>query len=288
MKHREIRERGLVADLFSGDTLTPKPAVIMLGGSEGGKSWSETPEAVGMLALLVEAGFTVLSLAYFGAEGLPESLTSIPLEYFETAFAWLAEQPEVVPHRYALVGGSKGGELALLLGSRCPQVKAVAAFVPASVVFQGLSRKTESSWSYKGRGLPFVAFPLIAVLAALRGMKTGSFLRAYTLALRNRKQAARAAIPVEKINGPVLLISGTEDEMWPSTRMCEQMEERIAAGFAFPYVHLPLEAGHNVTADPRFWPSVTRFLAQEFAGRLASRPLALPVLNAAVIFGTFS
>jgi len=272
MKCQEIRELGLVADLFSGDTLTPKPTVIMLGGSEGGKAWSETPEAVGMLAVLVEAGFTVLSLAYFGMEGLPEALTGIPLEYFETAFDWLAEQPEVVPHRYALVGDSKGGELALLLGSHCPQVEAVAAFVPASVVFQGLSRKTESSWSYGGRGLPFVAFSLIAFLAALRGMKTGHFLRAYTLALRNKKQAAQAAILVEKINGSVLLISGTEDEMWPSARMCEQMEERlVAAKFAFSHTHLPLETGHNVTADPRFWPSVTRFLAQEFAGRLASR-----------------
>lgn len=46
----------------------------MLGGSEGGKSWSDTPEAAGMLAPLVEQGLNVLSLAYFGVEGLPASL----------------------------------------------------------------------------------------------------------------------------------------------------------------------------------------------------------------------
>ena len=258
---------------FQQTLAAPKPTVIFLGGSEGGKAWSDTPEALGMLTELVDAGFTALSLAYFGVESLPKSLASIPLEYFEDAFAWLAEQPEVIPHRYALVGGSKGGELALLLGSRYPQVQAVTAFVPASVVFQGLSRKAESSWSHAGRGLPFVGFSLLASLAALQGMKTGAFLRTYTLALRNKKQAARAAIPVEKINGPVLLISGSNDEMWPSSRMCEQMEERLnAAGFVFSHTHLLLETGHNVTADPRFWPGVTQFLTKEFVKRLADRP----------------
>lgn len=99
MIRRSIRECGLVADLLSDDLISPRPAVIMLGGSEGGKIWSDTPDAVEMLAELVEQGFTVFSLAYFSAESLPPSLANIPLEYFETAFAWLAEQPEVIPNR---------------------------------------------------------------------------------------------------------------------------------------------------------------------------------------------
>lgn len=267
MIRRSIRECGLVADLFSDDLISPRPAVIMLGGSEGGKIWSDTPDAVEMLAELVEQGFTVFSLAYFSAESLPPSLANIPLEYFETAFAWLAEQPEVIPNQYALVGGSKGGELALLLGSRYPQVKAVAAFVPGSVVFQGLPRKSESSWSHGGKGVPYVPFPFTAFPAIIKGARTGGFLQAYNLALRNTKQTKLAAIPVENVNGPVLLISGTQDEMWPSTLMCERMIARLSeAGFSFPSEHLALEAGHNVSADSRFWPKIVSFLKREFLG----------------------
>jgi len=275
MIRRSIRERGLVADLLSSNPVSPKPTVIMLCGSEGGKIWSDTPDAVEMLAELVEQGFTVFSLAYFGAESLPPSLANIPLEYFETAFAWFAEQPEVIPNQYALVGGSKGGELALLLGSRYPQVKAVAAFVPGSVVFQGLCRKSESSWSHGGKGLPYVPFPLTALPAIIQGARTGGFLQAYNLALRNTKQTKLAAIPVENVNGPVLLISGTQDEMWPSTLMCERMIARLSeAGFPFPSEHLALEAGHNVSVDKRFWPKVVSFLKQEFLEPLAVPPVA--------------
>ena len=219
-----------------------------------------------MLEELVRAGITVLSLAYFGTDGLPPMLATIPLEYFEAAFDWLAEQPEVVPNAYALVGGSKGGELALLLGSRYPQVKAVAAFAPSSVVFQGLVQgKAASSWTHGGKELAFVSFPLTAMFAILKGMRSGNFLDAYKTALRNTKAVANAAISVENINGPVLLISGSHDKMWPSAAMCEQITARLSgAKFGFPYPHLALETGHNVFDDTSAWPEIVRFLTQDF------------------------
>ena len=268
---RSVQERGLVGDLFSADAITPKPTVILLGGSEGGKSWSDNPYQAEMLEQLVEAGLTVLSLAYFGMDGLPPMLANIPLEYFETAFDWLAEQPEAVPNAYALVGGSKGGELALLLGSRYPQVKAVAAFAPAFVVFQGLAQgKAASSWTQGGKDLAFVPFPLTAMFAILKGMRSGQFLQAYTIALRNTKAVANAAIPVENINGPVLLISGSGDEMWPSAAMCEQITARLSeAKFGYSYQHLALEMGHNVFDDASAWPVIVRFLREEFLGILS-------------------
>jgi len=272
MIHRVVRGRGLVGDFFCADAPAPRPTVLMLGGSEGGKLWSDAPEAAGMLAPLVGQGLNVLSLAYFGAEGLPASLEMIPLEYFEGAFAWLAEQPEVIPDRYALVGGSKGGELALLLGSRYWQVKAVAAFVPASVVFPGLGDglgEIKSSWSHRGEGLPFVPYSAAAVEALMEDVPTGQFLGTYTRMLQDGQAAARAAIRVEDTQGALLLISGTRDAMWPSTLMCERMAARLSeAGFRFPYEHVALEAGHNVTEDERFWPMVAGFLGREAGERV--------------------
>ena len=271
MTHRIVNERGLVGDFFCADSKTPRPTVLLLGGSEGGKSWSDTPEAVGLLAPLVGQGSNALSLAYFGTEGLPASLEMIPLEYFEGAFGWLAEQPEVIPDRYALVGGSKGGELALVLGSRFPQVKAVAAFVPASVVFPGLGSdldEIKSSWSHRGEGLPFVPYSASAVDALMEDVQTGQFLETYTRMLQDEPAAAQAAIPVEDTQGALLLISGTRDAMWPSTLMCERMTARLSeAGFRFPYEHVALGAGHNVVEHGDFWPTVTGFLGREAGGR---------------------
>ncbi len=132
MIKQEINENGLVADLFTDASIQPSKAIIMLGGSEGGKSWSRIKRPI---ALLIQRGYSVLSLAYFKSECLPNTLEEIPLEYFKKAFDWLSTHPGIVPDEYAILGGSKGSEAALLLGIRNHQVKAVVAFSPSSVVW---------------------------------------------------------------------------------------------------------------------------------------------------------
>jgi hypothetical protein len=73
----------MVADWFppAADATRPLPAVIVLGGSDGGLS----PYSSVIAALLASRGYAALSLAYFGIGALPPSLTEIPLEYFGTA-----------------------------------------------------------------------------------------------------------------------------------------------------------------------------------------------------------
>jgi dienelactone hydrolase len=73
---------------------------------------------------------------------------------------------------------------------------------------------------------------------------TPRFLRG----LEDQEAATRAEIPVERINGPVLLISGKDDAMWPSERLAEIARRRLAAHhFPHPYRHLAYEgAGHMI------------------------------------------
>ena len=100
MIKRKVIANGLVADLFyDGDQ--PRKAIIMLGGSEGGKIWS----GIRMRRpgeLLVQRGYAVLSLAYFKDQGLPGTLEEIPLEYFEKALAWLSAQPGIWSGKHCL------------------------------------------------------------------------------------------------------------------------------------------------------------------------------------------
>jgi len=110
---RDVRQQGLVGTFFQPLGPGPHPAVITLSGSSGGLY--EPPAA-----LLAGHGLARLALAYFGFEDLPGELVSIPLEYFETALGWLQCQASVSRDAIAVVGSSRGGELALLLGATFP------------------------------------------------------------------------------------------------------------------------------------------------------------------------
>ncbi len=245
---RSIRADGLNADFFCGTGDTPQEALVLLGGSEGGKSWNEHPA---FIQQIVGLGYAVLSLAYFGAEGLPPNLRAIPLEYFTAAFRWLASQKEVIPGRYTLMGVSRGAELALLLGSQLPQVKAIVAIAPSSVLFPGpplglwdAFRGQHSAWSQAGHETACVPIPY--TLTSLRGMLTGQRAKMFEAALRNAPAVGAAAIPAEKVRGPILLISFTQDQIWPSTAMANQLIDRLRRnGFAHPYDHQAYATTHS-------------------------------------------
>jgi hypothetical protein len=64
-----VNTGGLDADFFYSKSQSPKKAIVLLGGSEGGRYWSYHPEFV---QELVNQGFCVLSLAYFGTNRLPK------------------------------------------------------------------------------------------------------------------------------------------------------------------------------------------------------------------------
>ena len=114
MVRQPVREGGLVGTLFLPGASAPRAAVLALGGAGGGLS-------EGAAETFAREGFAALALAYFGLDGLPRELVEIPLEYFEGAISWLRRLPKVGAGRVAVVGNSKGGELALLLGAAYPR-----------------------------------------------------------------------------------------------------------------------------------------------------------------------
>jgi dienelactone hydrolase len=238
-----VRDRGLVGTLFEPPAHRRRPALIVVGGSEGGIAYAQV-----QAAMFASHGYDVLALAYFDPTGslgggLPRELSLIPLEYFGTAIDWLGHQPTVDADRIGIVGTSKGAELALLLGSRYPQLKAVAAYAPSSVAWPGIGTSGDvapfftSSWSEHGRPVPFLPYHF----------GPANFYEVYRQALDD-PAAAAAAIPVERINGPVLLISGNDDQLWPSSYMAEQVIARLRAhSHAYPDRHLAYNgAGHGI------------------------------------------
>ncbi|MCL0029938.1 dienelactone hydrolase family protein [Dehalococcoidia bacterium] len=239
----EIRDNGLVASFCLPGTTGKHPGVIVLGGSEGGKD-----AAIPTAKLLAEQGYAALVLAYFGVEQLPQKLEEIPLEYFKQAIDWMASNPSVESRRIGLIGTSRGGEAALLVSATYPEISAVVAYVPSDVVFQGINyswsreRSLKSAWTLHGQPLPFVPF----VYSFRLMWRHGFLLASYLGGLQDQEAVERAIIPVERINGPILLISGKEDRVSPSTMACNRIVERLSQhNFPFPFEHLSYEdAGH--------------------------------------------
>jgi dienelactone hydrolase len=246
---RPVREAGPVATLFTPTASGPHPAVICLSGSEGGL-------LEGYAAVLASHGFATLALGYFGRETLPQELVEIPLESLKAGIDWLKKQPEVDARRIAVLGGSKGGELALLLAATYPDdIAAAVAFKPSSVVWLGVLaspadsfRGPKSSWTKDGQPLPFVSGAFTADLFKAMFGRPAALVTSYEGGLTDARTVESASIPVERMRGPVLLISGAADQMWPSARMASDVMKRLDV-HAFPYRHESLvyeEAGHGL------------------------------------------
>lgn len=63
--------------------------------------------------------------------------------------------------------------------------------------------------------------------------------------IENQKAGIESEIKVEKINAPILFISASQDEVWPSTLMCNRMVERLKGNnFQHFYEHIELNGGH--------------------------------------------
>ena len=236
VRRTEVRADGLAGVLFEPAD-APRGTVAVLSGSGGGLDES-------VPALLASRGFAALALPYFAYEDLPAHLASIPLEYFDRAFDWLAHRLDGVGERLAVMGTSRGGELALLLGATFPRVRAVVARVPSHVSWGAIPPGEGPSWTLAGRPVAWIETRRDRVGQEEPIALTPGFVAA----LDDRAAEEQARIAVEQINGGVLLISGSDDQMWPSALMAERVEERLQAkGFAHRCQHLRCEgAGHMI------------------------------------------
>lgn len=223
-----------------------QPLMVGLGGSEGGNAWTSDrwkPKR----DEFIRKGYAFLAIGYFGMEGTPESLDRISIDAIHEAIRKAATDPRIDSERIYLIGGSKGAELALLMASYYSDVKGVIALVPGMAAFPALTLSAStSSWTYKNEEVPFVPMPWAAVPAAMKH----DLREAFSIMLEDEEAVAKAAIEVEKINGPILFVSATQDEMWPSTEMSDVMMARLKSkNFAHAYEHLPIEGGHISSVD---------------------------------------
>ena len=223
-----------------------QPLIVTLGGSEGGNVWATARLRV-QREKFHSMGFAVLAIGYFGMSGIPTDLDRISLDAINDEISRVIDDAPVDGRCVALIGGSRGAELALLLSSYFPASRATVAIVPGSAVFPALNlAMVTPGFSLHDQPLPFVPVPWSVTPALI----SGDLRAAFETMMENHDAMERAAIPVERMQGPVLFLSATRDDMWPSAEMAEQMMQRLKA-HRFPYVaeHVAIEGDHMSPLD---------------------------------------
>jgi len=236
-----------------------QPLIVGLGGSEGGNAWA-TDHWKTTRDKFIQQGYAFLALGYFAAPGAPDTLDQIALEDVHNSIMESSKHKLIDASRIAIIGGSRGGDLALLLASHYPDIKCVVALVPSHVTFPGHTMHfTTSCWTYEGKQLPFVPLNDEAIPFLLQRDLRNTF----EAMLRDADAERKSAIEVEKIKAPILLLSATKDEIIPSTSMCNKMMARLKANsFPYPYQHIVIEGSH---AEPlNHFDQVFLFLQKNF------------------------
>jgi dienelactone hydrolase len=240
---------------FIGTICTPPSsgqhaAILLLGGSEGGDLMGR------VLAPLVAAhGYVAVSVAYFKEPGLPQALVDIPVETVGRALAAIRARQDVDPDHIGIMGGSKGGELALLAASTYPQITAVVADVPSPFAWAGLGADGQPdgcSWTLGGKDLPCVPEDESGAAQQI-GLEYENheplvIRPLYDAAMQAHPADVTAAFfPLQAIAGPVLCLSAADDELWDSPAYCT-MAMQYLQSHHHPYADRAIEypnAGHT-------------------------------------------
>jgi hypothetical protein len=178
------------------------------------------------------------------------------------------------------------------------KVEVVIARSPSHVRWEGVTARHlpgGPAWTFHGKPLPYVPnyIPLDFAATYVWDFITRWPVRQTPLFLADLahdKDTASAEIPVERIAGQVLLLSGRDDQIWPSSMMAARVAQRLRqnghpfhdenvayddTGHWIPLVYLPVRGSRQsmklviggtpegtARAQADAWPRILRFLGE--------------------------
>jgi hypothetical protein len=209
--------------------------VLVLAGSSGRLD-------VHGARLLARAGAIALAQRWFGQPGLPAEIRDVPLELFMEGIDLLESRG---CSRVALLGRSRGAEAALLVAVNDTRPRAVFALSPSSVAWAGTGLDGRPSWTFGGKGVPFVPYDLAWWEQPREGLI--EYRELYERSLRMDPQVtARAHIQVERIRAQLILVAGAADALWPSDAFARSIAQRLRDHGRTCTLLIHPEAGHRV------------------------------------------
>uniref|UniRef100_A0A3P9CHU4 Acyl-coenzyme A thioesterase 4 n=1 Tax=Maylandia zebra TaxID=106582 RepID=A0A3P9CHU4_9CICH len=239
VKRIDINKQGVQGTLFIPPGPGPFPTLLdMWGGGVGLLEYRS--------ALLASRGYVSFSLDYLRSEHLS---ADVEFKYFETAFNIIRNHPQVIPDRVGILGISLGSTVAFnltaystIIKPRCivcissnhyhpPGTTLKAGFKILSKHFHKAHFDENNYMSWRSFGLDLIADP-------------------------------SNNVEVGRINCPMLLVNGCDDQNWPTVETAEEVarllreggKEHLLSRLAYP------GAGHLI--EPPFSPHfrATKFI----------------------------
>ena len=101
----------------------PFPPVLVIHGSDGFKD-----NHADIALRLARSGFAAIGPTWFGGESARTHWDEVEAADLTAAADWLEKQPEILADRMGLMGFSRGGGLALVIGSMLPRARAIVNY----------------------------------------------------------------------------------------------------------------------------------------------------------------
>jgi pimeloyl-ACP methyl ester carboxylesterase len=253
-----LKVANVEAVLYAGKNES-QPLIVGLGGSEGGNAWT-TDYWKKNRQEFIDKGYAFLAVGYFGCKNTPPILDRISMNDVHNAITEASKNRKINKKKIAVIGGSRGGDLALLLGSYYPDISCVIGMSTSHAVFPGHTQEFATScWTFDNKELPFVPVNDEAVPFLIKHDLRGAF----EAMLKDTVAEEKATIKAEMINGPVLLLSGTKDEIIPAVQMGNKIINRLKSNkFKYTYEHQIYEGSH---AEPtKHFDKIFAFLEKNF------------------------
>jgi esterase/lipase len=218
-KHFIMEEHGFVGHLAEPDKRSDKAVIVIMGGEQ-----SLLP-GIKFAERFADYGITGLAVSLFGAEGLPDSISEVPLEMFIPAVNYLKNEMKI--EHISVYGQSMGSIFAVLAAQYIGGIENLIMVSPTHVPFEGteMDRKTmtgKSIATFQGRDIPFVPTDFGIAKSSkyykhseAKHRVMGMWIAFYN-AYQNKEKEKKAWLHLEKTNARILLIAGAEDEAWPA------------------------------------------------------------------------
>jgi dienelactone hydrolase len=237
----------------------PRPAIIILGGSEGGDMAARRAAPLWAARGYVAVGYPYYSPSWgpsgSSIEGLPNGFVNLPVDKLIEVRDAVRARPDVIGDRIGLLGSSKGAEFVLTAASRIDGFSAVAAIVPSDVIWEGWgpghSQGETPGFAWQGEPLDFVPYKDIA-----RGLGRDADVPLSVPHAEGREatdpaRVEAARIRVEDIDEPVFVIGGGRDRTWPSGEMAANIAAtRTEAGLETESL-IFATGGHGLGGPPQ-------------------------------------
>lgn len=240
-----------------------KGVVVTFGGSEGSPDYHRAKQ-------LSEEGYEVYALFFFGQPNQRETLSEVPLEFFDEVRALIPEGPVTV------IGSSKGAELTANLAARGAKIDNIVLFTPSEYTYQGLAfgQNEMSSFTQDGQPVPYLSFrnsdigPSLKMFANMMLGLPVRYREIYSSIPDRADNTEAARIPIENFHGQGLLFAGDQDAMWPGDIAATKLAERNPGLEA----HVYPGAGHLFHEDiTTFGPSWEKTLGGTVEGNKAAK-----------------